>query len=253
MKWSGLWHNSLFTRISPQYLRRYSVHRLRNASLFGQNIVVDMGCDPHISPTNCDIKLRQLVNSYQTNRYEFLEPFNLHFSNIDFNGLIWQTIQQTSEQMANYPHFLSAFSDKSYLDLFDSKDLVYLSPKATKDLEYDSNKVYIIGFGDEYQSKDVSTVRARNEKIPFRRLPLDKYVLWGKGSKDLKSSAVLSILNDVKEGMGWTQAIQRNVSQFCLKSREQIESEDKYRSLKMLKNNNKRLTRMKYISQMLAE
>ncbi|CAG2100357.1 unnamed protein product [Medioppia subpectinata] len=235
----GLWHNSLFTRISPANIRRYSVHRLRSAALFGQNIVFDLSCDPQMSQTNCAKKLRQLVNAYQTNRFSFSQPFNLHFANIDYKSMVWDAVQE-NQLVANYPHFLSAFTPKSYLDLFDRKDLVYLSPKADRDLEYESNKTYIIGFGDEYYTKDVTRVKSRNEKIAMRRLPIDRYCLWSKGSKDLYSSVVLSILNDMSEGIGWQKAFERNISKSRFKTDEEIEAEKLYRMNKMNRKNKMR-------------
>ncbi|CAG2115393.1 unnamed protein product [Medioppia subpectinata] len=219
----GLWRNSLFARISPANIRRYSVHRLQSAALFGQNIVFDLSCDPQMSQTNCVKKLGQLVNAYQTNR------------------MVWDAVQD-NQLVANYPHFLSAFTPKSYLDLFDRKDLVYLSPKAGKDLEYESNKTYIIGFGDEYSDTrtDVTRVKSRNERIVIRRLPIDRYCLWSKGSKDLSSSVVLRILNDMSDGIGWQKAFQRNISKDCFKTEEEIEAEELYRMSKLNRKNKMR-------------
>ncbi|CAG2111782.1 unnamed protein product [Medioppia subpectinata] len=207
----GLWRNSLFGRICSADIRRYSVHRLQSAALFGQNIVFDLSCDPQMSQTNCAKKLRQLVNAYHTNR------------------MVWDAVQE-NQLVANYPHFLSAFTPKSYLDLFDRKDLVYLSPKAVRDLKYESNKTYIIGFGDEYSRTrtDLTRVKAWNERIPMRRLPIDRYCYWSKGSKDLRSSVVLRILNDMSDGIGWQKAFERNISEYCFKTEEEIEAEELY-------------------------
>ncbi|CAG2101795.1 unnamed protein product [Medioppia subpectinata] len=225
----GLWRNSLFARISTANIRRYSVHRLRSAALFGQNIVFDLSCDPQMSQTNCAKKLGQLVNAYQTNRYSLSQPFNLHFANIDYKSMVWDAVQD-NQLVAHYPDFLSAFTPKSYLDLFDRKDLVYLSPKADRDVEYESNKTYIIGFGDEYSStrKDVTRVKSRNERIAMRRLPIDRYCLWSNGSKDLYSSVVLRILHDMSDGIGWQKAFQRNIDKYCFKTEEEIEAQELY-------------------------
>ncbi|XP_054162441.1 mitochondrial ribonuclease P protein 1 homolog [Oppia nitens] len=225
----GLWHNTLFTRISPQNTRHQTQHRLRNASLFGQNIVFDMTADPQITVSNCLTKLRQLVNSYQVNRYHFNEPFNLHFCNVDQNSDIWRTIQQKSSEFTKFPYFLSAFTSKSYLDLFNPRDVIYLSLRADQQLlDYESDKIYVIGFGDDFSSKDKLRYKLRSEKIQFRRLPLDKFVQWSGPTKDLKSAIVLNILNDIRDGQQWREAFERNLPKGFIKSQDVIEKENLY-------------------------
>ena len=98
-------HNTLFTRISHQYIRRYSNHKLRNASLFGQNIVFDFKIDSQLNQLNCTSKLRQLVKSFSVNRNQFREPFNLHFCNLDYNSIIWKTMQKNMNQYSLIPYF----------------------------------------------------------------------------------------------------------------------------------------------------
>jgi len=142
------------------------MHRLRNASLFGQNVVFDFSSKDQLTQRDCNSIVAQINACYTFNRYQFLEPFNLHFCNIDNNSLIWQTIQQKLP-MVKYSHFYVNCTHKSYLDLFEDKSkLVYVSAKAEKSLDFDHNCVYIFGaINEKNQSQPAVTVKARQENI----------------------------------------------------------------------------------------
>ena len=187
-----------------------------------------MTCEPSISVSKCILKLNQLLKTYTVNR-RLNEPFDLNFCNIDYNGFVWKTMQKKINVYSHLPYFLNSFSQKSYLDLFDRKSLVYLTPMATKDLEYDCDKTYIISFSDGSDPKTFHQLAARKEYIQLRRLPIDKYVFWKGHTKDLKSYIVINILNDVRQGVHWKTAIERNVSQSFLKPIDEVKREDSYR------------------------
>lgn len=230
----GLWHNSLFTRISPQNLRKYSTHKLRNASLFGQKIVFDLTCDPSMNPIESNSKLKQLVKSYQTNRYEFREPFDLNFCNLNKNTHFWKLMEEESHLYKRFPYFVSDFTQKSYIDLFDRKRLVYLTPCAEKELQFDLNHIYIISLSDGSFSKNYHSILSRREDIVYRKLPIDSHVFWNGYTKDLKSYIVLRILNHVREGFGWKEAIERNVHKNFIKTIDEIKKEEEFRQKKMI-------------------
>lgn len=191
-----------------------------------------MTCDESLKVANCISKVDQLLKTYQANR-RLKEPFDLNFCNIDYNSIIWETIQKKSHVYSNLPHFMSSFSQKSYLDLYDRKSLVYLTPMATKDLDYDCHKTYIISFSDGTHPKSYERLKARKELIPFRRLPLDRHVFWKGHTKDLKSFEVLNILNEIRNGVDWKTAIENNVHSNFLKPLDVIERENAYRLSKL--------------------
>ncbi len=223
----GLWHNSMFTRISKANVRRYAIHRLRIASLFGQNIVIDLSFEDQMSRSVCESIANQINNCCAINRYQFAEPFNLYICNIDYDSIFWQILESKLTKIKVLNFFVN-FTHKSYLDLFEDKSkLVYLSPKADKYLNYDQNKVYIIaGDYNKSQTQPMGSVKALQQNIELQRLPFDKYVLWNIGSKSLRLNQVLNILNDVKDGKEWPEAIRDNLPANRIKTPEMIANEE---------------------------
>ena len=51
----GLWHNTLFTRIKYEKNKKKYVSRtrLKNAALFGQNLVIDFGFEEFLNKISC--------------------------------------------------------------------------------------------------------------------------------------------------------------------------------------------------------
>jgi len=102
-------------------------------------------------------------------------------------------------------------TEKSYLDLYPKKDLVYLSPDARETLShFDANKIYILGgIVDKRGETPLTLAKAQQEGIAAFKLPLDRYTPGGRhDSKALTLDVVLKILLHVKdEPRGWENAI----------------------------------------------
>ncbi|KAG7208511.1 hypothetical protein KM043_014734 [Ampulex compressa] len=97
----------------------------------------------------------------------------------------------------------------SYLDMYDKKDLVYLTPHCRTSLtKYDPNKIYIIGaMVDKSINKPLSSAKAKQEGIKMARLPLE-LLNWGPGSgKNLTLNQVVSILLDINYTRDWRKAL----------------------------------------------
>ncbi|XP_054167330.1 mitochondrial ribonuclease P protein 1 homolog [Oppia nitens] len=226
----GLWHNSLFTKIEPKTVKKLFSHRLRNAVLFGQKLVIDLGFDDYMRPQDCRLLVNQIQKLYHFNKYRSVVPFDIHFTDCHPMDQIMQIIPKI---LVNYkkPHFLSSFHEKSYLKVFPKEKLVYLSPHSKETLtEYNCDDIYIIGgiVGKE-SHLDITQNKAIKEGIRCFRLPIDENVIWRAGSKQLPLDIISYILHDFSLGFTWSEALTNNIPKWQIKSIEEVYYEDKSR------------------------
>lgn len=220
----------MFTRFCKSDVRLYAQHRLRNAALFGQNLVVDLSFDNNMTRMETKRLAQQLLLAYSDNRYKFEEPYNLTFCNIDYSGSCYEFLEKSFPYLKS-SHFFINMTTKPYLDLFPKEKLIYLTPNADESMiKYDHDAVYIIGgIVDKYTPEPLSYAKALRDNIKAQRLPIDEYVIWNRGSKRLCLNHTIAILNDVKNGVGWAQAFHNNIPSRKLKSPEEIMHEDNLR------------------------
>ena len=105
----GLWHNSLFTRISRTSVNRFCSHRLQTAALFGTKLVIDLDFDQYMKLQDCRRLAQQIKALYAWN-LKATQPFDLHFSNCDANNRTLQAIQKYLPQSQNPGLFWRIFS-----------------------------------------------------------------------------------------------------------------------------------------------
>ncbi|XP_054167785.1 mitochondrial ribonuclease P protein 1 homolog [Oppia nitens] len=226
----GLWHNSLFTKIPLTIIRRYYIHRLRTAAMFGQKLVIDMDFDQYMKLAECRQLVKQIQLLYNYNRYQTVQPFDLYFTNCKPEMPSMKTIPQILPNY-NTPSFMAQFHQQSYIDLFPKDRLVYLTPHSNTALKtYNADDIYIIGgIIDKTYHEPVSLIKAEKEGIRTARLPIDEYILWGCGSKYLCLNHMVQILHDVNIGHNWVNALKDNIPKRKQKSVEEIDYEDRLR------------------------
>ena len=98
-------------------------------------------------------------------------------------------------------------TEKSYLELFPQKRLLYLSPDSTKDLiKYDADDIYIIGGvvdtagGHTGRSVPYTLSTAKKENIRHARLPMKRIIGV---TKELNVDHCLGIMADFKFTKDW--------------------------------------------------
>jgi ribonuclease P protein 1 len=232
----GLWHNSLFSKISKNAVNRLSINKLRVTALFGQKLVIDLDYDRYMTLTECRLLAQQLGLLYNNNRYRSREPFDLHFTNCDPNMPTMEAIPRYLQHF-NSPYFMSTIHKESYLDLFPKERLVYLTPHAKESLTtYDLDDIYIIGgFVDKSCHEPISLIKAKKEGIRSVRLPLDEHIIWGVGCKNLCLNHIVAILHDVKITGDWKKSLIDNIPQRKQKKIEEIEYEDMLRKQQLIR------------------
>ncbi|XP_076642309.1 tRNA methyltransferase roswell [Halictus rubicundus] len=208
----GLFHNTMFLRISRKAMNNFYNNRLINAIMYAPKIVYDLGYDTDMTAYEALNCAKQLLLSFALNRYH-VDPFNLYLCNANKSSLVMKQFHKGIPTLYedSYPLYVT---EKSYLDVFDKDKIVYLSPDAQTVLEkYDPNMVYVIGaMVDKINPQRVSFAKARKEKIKMARLPLAEHVPWGSGSaKNLPLNQVLGILLDLRRTNSWKKALELHI------------------------------------------
>ena len=125
---------------------------------------------------------------------EYHSPSFVTLCNLAIDG----QIQQEFARRANQNRAISCFemTESNYLDLFDRKQLIYLSPHSPYEMsEYDHNAVYIIGAIVDaskvtrsssahvervdclgVSGRPLSLAKAKRDHIRHQRLPLERYL-----------------------------------------------------------------------------
>lgn len=204
----GLHRNTMFLRIYDTTIDRWNNSKLINAMQFGPKLIIDCSYDKHMVPREAKNTAKQLMFLFADNRVDN-EPFDLHFCNVNFNGIVMQNLQKHIPTMLE-TGFPMNIHEESYLELFPRKKLVYLTPHCNNDLlEYNHDDIYIVGaMVDKINNDPLSLAKAKSQGLRMARLPLDHYLQWGSGSgKSLTIDQMLKILLDVKTSGDWNKAL----------------------------------------------
>jgi hypothetical protein len=103
-------------------------------------------------------------------------PFKINYCNYTNET----SFDQKCKKLIDFDKNIIFEDKKSYLDLFPKEKLVYLSKDATDLVQYDANKIYIIGAIEKNSNtfKFASLAQSKKDGIRCESLPLDKYVKY---------------------------------------------------------------------------
>lgn len=200
-------------KISTYLLKFFSVSednfhgwRTAQAMVHGQPLVFDMVYDRYMSKKEMENTVSQLMMSEGLNRRS-VDPFHIHFCNLQPGGAYHNELVKRYGEAWN--NLLITATEKSHSDIFPRDQLVYLtadSPNVLK--EFDHDKIYIVGaFVDKSQKTGVSLGNAKRLKLATARLPLDNYLKWDSGGKNLTLNQMIEILMTVKDNGDWKNAL----------------------------------------------
>ena len=180
----------------------------------------------------CKNLAEQLYRIYKFNRYETLKyspnelPFTLNICNAKEEQKTLKFLSFLFPDLFSHNSYVN-ITDKSYLDLFAKKDLIYLSPHAQHVLtDYEPTAVYIIGgIVDRREVITLSEPKAEEQSIRSMRLPIDTII----NKCNVQSlDSVFRILFDFKafgvinEDMSLEQRLRRHLPKHKLKSSERL-------------------------------
>ncbi|NWH67261.1 TM10C methyltransferase, partial [Geococcyx californianus] len=181
--------------------------RAAQSMIFGQPLVFDMSYEKDMSAQEVANTVRQLVLSEGCNR-KSVDPFHIHFCNFKDSSLYQKEFIKHYREA--WDKLLITVTDQCYTDIFPKDKLVYLtadSPKVMKTFDHD--KVYIVGsMVDRSIKTGVSLARAKRLGLETAALPLEKYLLWNIGAKNLTLDQMMCILLTLKDTGNWKKALE---------------------------------------------
>ncbi|XP_062053557.1 LOW QUALITY PROTEIN: tRNA methyltransferase 10 homolog C-like, partial [Lepus europaeus] len=177
------------------------------AMQFGQPLVFDMIYDNYMKPKELQNAVSQLLESEGCNRRN-IDPFHIYFCNFKINGAYHRELVKRYGE--KWDKLLLTATEKSYVDLFPKDDIyIYLtadSPNVMTTFRHD--KIYIVGsFVDKAMQPGTSLAKAKRLKLATECLPLDKYLQWDIGTKNLTLDQMMRILLCLKNSGSWEEAL----------------------------------------------
>ncbi|NXY82134.1 TM10C methyltransferase, partial [Alcedo cyanopectus] len=193
-----LWSNSMD--------RAYN-WRVAQSMVFGQPLVFDMSYEKDMSVREVANTVRQLVLSEGCNR-RAVDPFHIHFCNLKTDSLYQKEFLKHYREA--WGRLLVTATEQCYTEVFPKDKLIYLtadSPRVMK--RFDHNKIYIVGsMVDKSIKTGVSLARAKRLGLETAALPLEKYLLWNTGAKNLTLDQMMQILLTLKDTGDWKKALE---------------------------------------------
>ncbi|KAJ8003376.1 hypothetical protein DPEC_G00147690 [Dallia pectoralis] len=182
--------------------------RSAQAMRFGQPLVFDMSYDQHMARRETENAVSQLLDVEGWNRRS-LDPFHLHYCSLQPGGGYHRQLVKRYGADA-WENLLVTCTEKQHVDLYPREDLVYLTADSRNVLRtFDHSKVYIVGsIVDRSIQSGLSLANAKRLKLNTARLPLDEFLQWDCGAKNLTLDQMIRILLTVKETGSWQKALE---------------------------------------------
>ncbi|XP_076974644.1 tRNA methyltransferase 10 homolog C [Tamandua tetradactyla] len=199
-------HNFLFLRLWNRHINFAMDWIGAQAMQFGQPLVFDMDYDHFMKQKELTNTISQIAESEGWNRRN-VDPFHIHFCNLKIDGGYYRELVKRYGE--KWGKLLLTATEKSYVDLFPKDSLIYLtadSPNVMTTFKHD--KIYIIGsFVDRNMQRGTTLANAKRLKLATECLPLDKYLQWESGNKNLTLDQVMRILLCLKNNGSWEEAL----------------------------------------------
>uniref|UniRef100_A0A3Q3XJQ5 tRNA methyltransferase 10 homolog C n=1 Tax=Mola mola TaxID=94237 RepID=A0A3Q3XJQ5_MOLML len=175
--------------------------------VFDQPLVFDMSYESSMSRREIENTVSQLMEVEGWNR-RAPEPFHLHFCNLQPNGTYMQELLKRYGA-ETWNRLLITSTDRQHVDVFPREQLVYLTADSPNVLRtFDHSKVYIIGaLVDRSIQSGLSLANAKRLKLATARLPLDEYLQWDIGAKNLTLDQMIRIMIKLRETGKWEEAL----------------------------------------------
>ncbi|XP_068616497.1 tRNA methyltransferase 10 homolog C [Brachionichthys hirsutus] len=199
--------NAFLMRPPMPSWEKLTLWRCAQAMMFGQPLVFDMSYETKMNRRELENAVSQMMEAEGWNR-RASEPFHLHYCSLQPDGGFQETFVKRYKA-EHWDRLLVTATDREPLDVFPLEQLVYLTADSPNVLhKFDHSKVYIIGALVDFSIQPgVSLSNAKRRQIATARLPLDRYLQWGCGSKNMTLDQMMRIMCAVKETGSWTEAL----------------------------------------------
>lgn len=199
--------NTFLLQFWSRSLDKLLAWRSAQSMTFDQPLVFDMSYESNMSRREIENTVSQLMEVEGWNR-RATEPFHLHFCNLQPNGSYKQELLKRYGAEAWNQLFITT-TDRQHVDVFPREQLVYLTADSPNVLRtFDHSKVYIIGaLVDRSIQSGLSLTNAKRLKLTTARLPLDEFLHWEIGAKNLTLDQMIRIMITLKESGKWEEAL----------------------------------------------
>nr|XP_010964679.1 PREDICTED: mitochondrial ribonuclease P protein 1 [Camelus bactrianus] len=198
--------NFLFLRLWDRNMDIAMGWKGAQAMQFGQPLVFDMAYDDCMKPKELQNAVSQLLESEGWNRRN-VDPFHIYFCNLKTGGAYHRELVKRYGEKWN--KLLLTATEMSHVDLFPKDNMIYLtadSPNVMTTFKHD--KIYIVGsLVDKNMQPGISLAKAKRLKLATECLPLDKYLQWDTGTKNLTLDQMIRILLCLKNTGNWEEAL----------------------------------------------
>lgn len=199
--------NTFLLQFWSRSLDKLLAWRSAQSMVFDQPLVFDMSYESSMSRREVENTVSQLMEVEGWNR-RAAEPFHLHFCNLQNNGTYMQEfLKRYGAETWN--RLLITSTDQQHVDVFPREQLVYLTADSPNVLRtFDHSKVYIIGaLVDRSIQSGLSLANAKRLKLATARLPLDEYLQWDIGAKNLTLDQMIRIMIKLRQTGKWEEAL----------------------------------------------
>lgn len=181
--------------------------RSAQAMIFSQPLVFDFSYESNMGRREIENTVSQLMEVDGWNR-RATDPFHLHFCNLQPNGAYMQELQKRYGA-ETWNQLLITSTERQHVDMFPPEQLVYLTADSPNVLKsFDHHKVYVIGaLVDRSIQSGLSLANAKRLKLATARLPLDEYLHWEIGAKNLTLDQMIRIMLTLRETGNWEEAL----------------------------------------------
>ncbi|KAM6161500.1 tRNA methyltransferase 10 homolog C [Erethizon dorsatum] len=198
--------NFLFLRLWDRHKNIAMGWKGAQAMQFGQPLVFDMGYDNYMTPKEMQNTITQLLESEGCNRRD-VDPFHIYFCNLKIDSAYHRELVKHYGE--KWDKLLLTATEKSYVDLFPKDSIIYLTADSPNVMTtYKHDKIYVIGsFVDKKMQPGTSLAKAKRLNLATECLPLDKYLQWDTGNKNLTLDQMMRILLCLKNTGNWEEAL----------------------------------------------
>lgn len=221
----GFWRNTMFTRYYQKALKRYSLHNLRVATMFGQQVVIDCSFDREMQEYEVQSVGRQMAKIYHMNRLQSRQSFDLHFCNCDPESRVMKNFfKYLGSVTESDKRYCLNIHEESYQKLFPNRRLIYLSPDAKQVMEeFDHNAIYILGsLVGKTCRLPLTKWKASAEGLECYKFPIHKYVqLNPLVKKTLSFQGSFKILLELQDHNDWQLAFKNGIQEHKIKNSNQ--------------------------------
>ncbi|XP_029354575.1 tRNA methyltransferase 10 homolog C [Echeneis naucrates] len=199
--------NTFLLQYWDRSLDKLLAWRSAQAMLFNQPLVFDLSYESYMSRQEIKNTVSQLMEVEAWNR-RAVEPFHLHFCNLQDDGAYKEQLLKRYGA-ETWDRLLISSTDRHHVDLFPHEQLVYLTADSPNVLRtFDHSKVYIIGaLVDRSIQTGLSLANAKRLKLATARLPLDQFLNWEMGAKNLTLDQMIRIMLTLKDTGNWVEAL----------------------------------------------